>query len=143
MVYLFASCGSEEEKPKSDQIQPKVKVETPSVSKSKSKPIAKSDHSMGERLFLLCEACHSLKQGEAHKTGPNLHGIFDAKAGTREGFDYSDAVINSGLVWSEETIDKWLTEPDEMLPGTKMAFIGLSDPKKRAALIAYLKEATQ
>ena len=75
--------------------------------------------------------------------GPSLHGVFGRTAGTEEGFKYSDAMKESGIVWSEETLDVYLTKPKDMVPGTRMAFPGLKDEQDRADIIAYLKEATQ
>ena len=74
--------------------------------------------------------------------GPNLHGIFGRKAGSKAGYAYSDAVKNAGFTWDAEHLDKWLASPREDLPGTKMTFAGLKDPKDRIDLIAYLKAET-
>ncbi len=98
---------------------------------------------LGQRVFLMCRSCHSTEADGRHKVGPNLHGLFGAKAGSKEGFKYSDAVKNSGITWSEETINEWLTKPKDFLPGNKMAFAGVPKPEDRKALIAYLKDQTK
>ena len=94
----------------------------------------------GERLFVKCRSCHSIDKDGGNMTGPNLWGVYGAKAGSNEEFPYSDAVKNSGIVWSDETIGKWLANPSTFLRGTKMAFIGLPNEQDRAALLAYLKK---
>lgn len=93
----------------------------------------------GQKVFLYCAACHSVQPGVAGKVGPGLAGAYGVKAGSREGYAYSQALKESGLVWTPETLDKWLTKPGALVPGTKMAFIGLAKPEDRAAVIAYLR----
>jgi cytochrome c2 len=104
--------------------------------------LADGDAAAGEKVFRKCKACHALEAGK-NKVGPSLHGVFGRTAGTEEGFKYSDAMKESGIVWSEETLDVYLTKPKDMVPGTRMAFPGLKDEQDRADIIAYLKEATQ
>jgi cytochrome c len=98
---------------------------------------------LGQRVFLMCRSCHSTEKDGRHKVGPNLNGLFGAKAGSKEGFKYSDVVKNSGITWSEETVNEWLVKPKDFLPGNKMAFAGVPKPEDRKALIAYLKEVTK
>lgn len=97
----------------------------------------------GKILFLKCRSCHTLKKGDVHLTGPNLYGFYDAEAGTREGYAYSDALIASGLTWNDEAMDAWLEQPTKSIPGTKMVFAGLPKQEDREAVMAYLKEQTQ
>ncbi|MDQ4421529.1 hypothetical protein OOT33_13965 [Sphingobium sp. DEHP117] len=90
--------------------------------------------------FARCAVCHDASKGGEDKLGPNLYGVFGMKAAKhRPGFNYSAALKNSGLVWNEANLDKWLTKPMEMVPGTTMSFPGLKDPAKRQELIDYLK----
>ncbi len=98
---------------------------------------------LGQRVFLMCRSCHSTDKDGRHKVGPNLNGMFGAKAGTKADFKYSDAVAKSGITWSVETINEWLVKPKDFLPGNKMAFAGVPKPEDRKALIAYLKEQTK
>jgi cytochrome c len=101
------------------------------------------DPGKGEKVFNKCKACHTLGAGEKNKVGPNLHGVFGRAAGTVEGFKYSKAMMDSGVVWSEETLDAYLTKPRDFIPKNKMTFAGLKKDDQRADLIAYLKEATK
>jgi cytochrome c len=103
---------------------------------------ADGDSAKGKKVFAKCMACHAVEAGK-NKVGPTLHGIMGRKAGTVEGFTYSDPMKNSGITWNEAELDKYLTNPKKDIPGNKMAFPGLPKPDDRANVIAYLKEATQ
>ncbi|KAH6913612.1 cytochrome-c from the OXPHOS pathway [Coprinopsis sp. MPI-PUGE-AT-0042] len=101
------------------------------------------DSAKGASLFKTrCAQCHTLGAGEAHKVGPNLHGIFGRKSGQAEGFSYTAANINKGVTWSEQTLFEYLENPKKYIPGTKMAFAGLKKDTDRNNLVTYLKEAT-
>ncbi len=94
----------------------------------------------GEAVFKKnCAICHTVEQGK-NKIGPTLFGVVGRKAGTVPGFDYSAANKNSGVTWTEQTLDTYLTDPQKFIPGTKMVFAGLKNPEERKALIEYLKE---
>ena len=100
------------------------------------------DPEAGKQVFRKCLFCHSLKPGET-RTGPSLAGLFGRRAGSVPGFKYSASLSNAGFDWDEDTLDIWIAAPREFIPGTRMAFDGLKNPKLRADLIAYLKKATQ
>ena len=104
--------------------------------------VAGADLKRGKTLFLQCRACHSLGDGEAHKVGPNLYGVFGRNAGLAPGFAYSEAVTSADISWSPETLDQWLARPSDFLPGNRMVFIGVKKPQDRANLIAYLQQET-
>lgn len=105
-------------------------------------PYNTADLANGKQKFGMCRSCHTIVPGGANMTGPNLHGVFGRKAGEVASYKYSDAVKNAGFVWDADHLDKWLAEPRTFLPGTKMSFAGLKDPKDRVDLIAYLKVET-
>jgi cytochrome c len=98
------------------------------------------DAAKGEKDFLVCRACHQIGPGAKIAVGPVLNGVVGRKAGTYPGFDYSPANRDSGLVWTPEELDKYLTNPQAVVPHTKMIFPGLKDEQKRKDVIAYLEQ---
>jgi cytochrome c len=96
------------------------------------------DARAGEAVYARCLACHALAYD---RTGPHHCGLFGRRAGSVKGFDYSQAMKNSGIVWNEKTLDMFLTDPAKTVPGTAMGYAGVKDDKERADLIAYLKQA--
>lgn len=108
-------------------------------------PAAAGDAAAGKKLFKkhLCFGCHKLEPGK-QAVGPSLAGIWGRQAGTVEGFkNYSKGLKESGIVWNEETLDKWLENPKAVIKKTKMLLAKpLKKAEDRANLIAYLKEVT-
>ena len=96
----------------------------------------------GAILYKRCRACHTLGEGERNKVGPNLWQVFGKTAGTREDFNYSSAMANSGIVWTDETVSAYLENPAEYIPGNRMSFAGLRKEGDRAAVIEYLRANT-
>lgn len=97
----------------------------------------------GADVFKRCRACHDVGDNAKNKVGPILNGIVGRKAGTIEGFKYSDANLKAGAdgwVWTEEKMMEYLLNPRAAMPGNKMAFAGLKDEQDRKDLIAYLKQ---
>jgi cytochrome c len=91
----------------------------------------------GAKLFKgNCGVCHTDEPGK-NKIGPSLFGVVGRKAGTAPGYRYSDAMKNSGIVWTPEALDKYLTDP-RAIPNIKMIFLGIKDPAQRKAIIDYL-----
>ncbi len=104
---------------------------------------AAGDPKRGAQVFQACMACHSVKPSE-HMTGPSLTHIWNHKAGTAEGFlRYSDALKHADIVWNEPTLDKWLANPEQFVPGTSMTFPGVKEGKDRQDVIAYLKAVSE
>lgn len=106
-------------------------------------PLAQADLHRGQLLSLACQACHTLEAGAGDGAkGPNLNGIFGRRAAQESGFDYSDALRHSGIVWTPQELDKWLAKPSDFVAGTKMTFDGYQSASDRRDLIAYLELAT-
>lgn len=99
---------------------------------------AAGDARHGAQLFLQCRVCHVVAPGAAATIGPNLAGVVGSKAAARPGYAYSPALTKAGLVWTPTTLDTFLKRPAAAVPGTKMAFPGVSDATARADIIAYL-----
>jgi cytochrome c len=107
-----------------------VAVEHPAPS------FASGDAAHGAKVYQDCMICHSLDKNEI---GPKHRDVFGSKAGGVPGYDYSAALKASNIVWNETTLDKWLTDPQAFVPGTKMTF-SADDAQDRADVIAFLKE---
>jgi cytochrome c len=98
---------------------------------------AAGDAEAGRALYQTrCSACHSL---DYNGVGPAHRGVFGRAAAQAKGFVYSDALKASHQVWTEESLDRWLADPEKVAPGQRMG-INVPDAKERADLIAYLKQ---
>jgi cytochrome c len=98
------------------------------------------DVASGEKVFLQCKACHQVGETAKNGVGPVLNGLFGRKSGTIEGFSYSPANKNSGITWDEATFREYIKDPKAKIPGTKMVFPGLKDPKQVDDIVAFLKQ---
>jgi len=96
------------------------------------------DAEAGKKVFQKCAPCHSIGPGATNKVGPNLNGVIGRKAGTEEGFSYSDAMKGAGWVWDEAIFKEYITDPKKKVPGNKMLFPGVKDELERDDLFAYL-----
>jgi cytochrome c len=103
---------------------------------------AAGDPVRGAEIFRKCVTCHTVESGGRNRVGPRLHGVFGRRAGTVEGFRYSDALRASGLVWDEATLDAYLKDSEGFVPGTRM-YGGLTLDQDRTDVIAYLRQATR
>ena len=101
--------------------------------------LASATPDKGAAVFKKCAACHGVEKGGAAGIGPNLYGVVGANHGQQAGFGYSEPMLAmKGKAWDWEAMSAWLKSPKGYMPGTKMAFAGLSKPEERAAVIAYL-----
>jgi len=98
------------------------------------------DAAAGEQVFRMCMPCHSIGPGAKNKVGPELNGLDGRHSGTAPGYSYSEANKSSGVVWGKDTFEKYINDPRAMIPGTKMIFPGIKDPKKVADLWAYVSQ---
>jgi cytochrome c len=96
------------------------------------------DAAAGAEVFKQCAGCHSIEQGGANGTGPNLWGTMGKPHGIHAGYSYSEGFKAVGGTWTFDDMDKWLLSPKKYAPGTKMTYAGLSDPVKRGNVIAYV-----
>jgi cytochrome c len=92
----------------------------------------------GAVVFNRCAICHDNHRNGVTKIGPNLFGVVGRTAGTSPGFSYSGAMKSAGFAWSNAKLDAYITSPQMVVPGNKMAFAGISNAGQRADLIAYL-----
>jgi cytochrome c len=103
--------------------------------------LASADPAAGEKIFAKCSSCHTATQGGPNGIGPNLYGTVGVPMGEgKGGYAFSSALSGHGGNWTYENLFSWLKSPSSFAPGTKMTFAGLSDPKDRANVIAYLKQ---
>ena len=106
-------------------------------------PYNAADLANGRKQFARCRSCHTLGDGQADLTGPNLYGFFNRPMASRPGYNYSDAMKAAGQhPWDAEHLDEWIEDPRAAHPGTKMALAGLKDETDRRDLIAWLMTQT-
>ena len=97
----------------------------------------------GERLYRACAACHSLEP-DRNMTGPSLAELWNRKSGGLPSFPrYSPALKSAGIIWNDDTLNEWIKDPQHFIPGNTMTFPGIKEPRQRADLLAYLKDANK
>ena len=140
-IFLISACSN------SSQSETVSKVSTPASKPAEnivltSKKAEISPLKRGAKVFRYCKACHTLDEGGRHKVGPNLWGVYGRAAGTKEDFKYSKAIRASGVIWTEETLDAYITKPSALIKGGLMNFVGVKKQEDRDALQLYLKAKT-
>jgi len=98
---------------------------------------AQSEVDEGKQVFAQCALCHTAEAGK-NKIGPSLFGVVGRHSASLPDYNYSDAMKGANKTWDEATLDTYLKNPREVVPGTKMIFPGVKDDAKRHAVIAYL-----
>lgn len=107
-----------------------------SLSLAAAQPMAAGDAARGEQLYpLRCGACHSL---DANRVGPRHRGVVGRRSASVADFNYSPALRRLGVTWDEAALDRWLTNPTSIAPGTSMG-IRVASAQERADIIAYLR----
>ena len=89
-------------------------------------------------VFEPCAHCHQIGKGARLATGPVLEGLIGRKSGTLSGYPFSDAMRSSGLTWDEATLDRFITNPQSVVPGTRMIYAGMDDAKQRKTLVDFI-----
>jgi cytochrome c len=98
------------------------------------------DIAAGEQAFKKCLPCHSIGEGAKNKVGPELNGLDGRHSGSAPGYSYSEANKKSGIVWNKANFEKYINDPKAMVPGTKMIFPGIKNPKEVENLWAYVSQ---
>lgn len=98
------------------------------------------DAAAGEKVFVVCKACHQIGENAKNVVGPVLNGIIGRKAGSVPGYSYTAANKDSGITWDEPTFREYIKDPKAKIPGTKMVYAGLKDEQKISDLVAFLKQ---
>ena len=102
--------------------------------------VAAGDAQAGGKLFSkVCGGCHSIAENARNGFGPQLNDVIGRLAGTSEGYQYSEAMKNSGVVWTREKLAAYIEAPKKVVSGTRMIFWGISDQEKIENLLAYLE----
>lgn len=100
---------------------------------------AAGDAAAGEAVFKrTCAVCHTAEEGK-NKIGPSLYGVVGRHSASLSGYTYSDAMKKADKTWDDQTLDTYLTNPRELVPGTKMIFVGLKSEEDRKNVIAFLE----
>ncbi|MEM6914578.1 MAG: cytochrome c family protein [Pseudomonadota bacterium] len=98
-----------------------------------------ADPVSGRRVFRQCAVCHEAAEGTGHRQGPNLWNVVGAEAGRHADYTYSRALKNAGITWDEATLDAYITNPQAVVPGTRMGYFGSTSEADRRDIIAFLK----
>lgn len=128
---LLSACGSKPAEEASTTSE-----DTTTTATDASTEVASAD--ARPAAWAQCAACHTIAKDAPHGLGPNLWGVAGSKSGDIKGYEFSPAMKAAGLTWDEATLDKYLTNPRDVVPGTKMSFAGIADATKRKELITWL-----
>ena len=136
-VILLSACSGGGESTSTPKATPQA--QTAPIVKTAS---ALTPMERGAKLYKRCRACHTLEEGGKHKVGPNLWNIYGAKAGAKEGFNYSKVMAASEIIWDDATLDAYIKKPSEFMKGNRMSFVGIKKAEDRDALLLYMKAKT-
>lgn len=128
----LSACGSPPDEQASGTSAPAATSAEPSAAAT----VAAADGRPA--AFAQCAACHAVEPGKMG-IGPSLAGVFGTKSGEIPGYAFSEAMKTANLTWDEATLDRYLTSPAKVVPGTRMTYASLADPAARKAIIEYLK----
>lgn len=134
----LAACGSPPADKAADTSGSSSAAATPAAADTGAAATTAAAADGKPATFAQCAACHSTEKGKMG-IGPSLAGVYGTKSGEIPGYAFSDAMKAANLTWDDATLDKYLTAPMKVVPGTKMTFAGLTDAAKRKEVIEYLK----
>ena len=101
-------------------------------------PLNEASYENGRRVFAQCRSCHLVEKGAGNRVGPNLHDTYGKPAAQVADFRYSPAMQSANVTWDFDTLDRYLTRPRDVVPGTLMVFAGFRKPEVRRDVIAYV-----
>lgn len=136
-----AACAPAETPAAAEEVTPAPVAEQAAPAVPASTPAAvelTALQAKGKRIYLRCAACHSKTEADGNKVGPHLEAIIGRHAGAVADFRYSSGMQEQDFAWDAEKMDAWIQRPQAVVPGTSMAFAGITRPADREALIAYL-----
>ena len=136
LLGILAACAKERE----GETAADTEVRTAAAAVEQARPEESPEMLLGKRVFSSCASCHTA--GVGGTIGPGLSGILGATAASRPDFAYSEALRQSEIIWTEESLDRYIEDPAAVVPGGTMAFVGVKDGAKRQAVIAYLISTT-
>lgn len=143
-IMVLTACGGDADSVKVSAPKPKTQA-VQTVAAKTSEPAltaAEAQLEKGRVLFKRCKSCHTLNQGGRNRVGPNLWDIAGNRAGHRDDFNYSNAMKNAGIVWTDENLEAYIANPRVFMPKNRMSFAGLRKPEDQKAVIAYVKSQT-
>ena len=143
LTLALAACGSSEPKPVVEQIIVREPGEPAPAPQAPAEAGEIDRVAFGEEAFAQCSGCHNADKGGPHQAGPNLHGVFGMKAGSKEGYPYSDALAASDITWDYASLDRFLANPAAYVEGTSMVGGAVRNGEERAAIVAYLASTSE
>ncbi|MBS0384930.1 MAG: cytochrome c family protein [Proteobacteria bacterium] len=147
LVLVLAACGQSGSGGSSESGGPSAPTYTDAQNQAAvaalPAPYNTANYDAGRTVFAQCRACHTVANGGANMVGPNLHGVIGRRIGSAPNFNYSPPVKASDFTWDAEHLDRWIANPQAMIPGTRMGFVGVRDATQRRDVIAYLMVESQ
>ena len=139
---ILMACGERTDTQVKNAAQPDQKVVSDSITAAADEQASAPQQLTGEQLFVACQGCHTLHEGEPNMLGPNLYGFMGESAATRPDYNYSPALKDSGLSWDRGTLTAWIVAPESMVPGTLMGYHNIIAADELALLIDYIEKET-
>lgn len=133
---LLTACGS------SDERSTPADSTAETTAPAEATEVAAAEEGGQPAALAQCTVCHTYDKDGANGVGPNLWGVYGSPAAAKEGYIYSTALKDSGITWDDATLDAYITNPKDVVPGGKMSFAGMPDEAKRQEVIAYLATLT-